>query len=849
MTDEELKNLPKEKFVLVNENKKLRDKELVTKPVGFFMDAMHRFAKNKGSIVGAIVIGVLVLYAIIAPIISPYTVSYNDTYYRYVLPKLFNNENIDFLDGATNKTLNEATFIYYYSMGVETHHNSIKRQEYKKNEDTNMYSFRLDSYQSVGNVFKNVSSQEYARIQEYQDENNVQIIYPITDVSKRPAAKQDTGNANYWYETELNGSISAPINYTVNEDGTITYSDIYLPYIASSFSSSKSVKDACYVKVNKNSAGKYIIQLLQKNIVEDENGEKKTEVVDIGFITIGRRSDSDFAYLEADKEDASGFEFDTVNQTFVLSSTGHVDASKDGNYIFALNAASGSTANLVSEDKLSSSDYIPLKLYDLDNNLTNPSEDPETLYNFGGIRYGTANEQSVYVSGLTNEGAGISSGSDKAASLVFTDNGSGGFTLKTSQKPVKYLAFSVTGNDANIVGASMANASEFKFDASKKAIYTEINTFADASLNGTYYVACHVDFASDSNQSNVSSLLLAKEADIDADLYTDYMKVYNTVSFENPVDEVTSGESYRLFGKIGQLTQSFYCLDGNFTGDNYFSKMRIEGENEYLYSYAIAKKGGFYEVRINYYEYYRFYHKAILHDRISEPYFLFGTTNYGQDIFTCLASGARFSFIMAIIVALVNMIVGAIYGALEGYYGGKVDLIMERIVEILSAVPFMIVITLLKYHMGRSSQALILFIAFFLTGWIGMSGTVRMQFYRFKNQEYVLASRTLGAKDPRIMFKHIFPNALGTIITSCVLIIPSMIFSETSLSYLGIINLNSGNMTSVGTLLAAGQPFLVSYPHMILFPAIFISLLMLCFNLFGNGLRDAFNPSLRGTED
>ena len=215
----------------------------------------------------------------------------------------------------------------------------------------------------------------------------------------------------------------------------------------------------------------------------------------------------------------------------------------------------------------------------------------------------------------------------------------------------------------------------------------------------------------------------------------------------------------------------------------------------------------------------------------------------------CLASGARFSFIMAIAVAVVNMVVGAIYGALEGYYGGKVDLIMERIVEILSAVPFMIVITLLKYHMGKQSQALILFIAFFLTGWIGMSGTVRMQFYRFKNQEYVLASRTLGAKDPRIMFKHIFPNALGTIITSSVLIIPGMIFSETSLSYLGIINLNSGSMTSVGTLLAAGQPFLVSYPHMILFPAIFISLLMLCFNLFGNGLRDAFNPSLRGTED
>jgi oligopeptide transport system permease protein len=130
-----------------------------------------------------------------------------------------------------------------------------------------------------------------------------------------------------------------------------------------------------------------------------------------------------------------------------------------------------------------------------------------------------------------------------------------------------------------------------------------------------------------------------------------------------------------------------------------------------------------------------------------------------------------------------------------------------------------------------------------------MASRTRMQFYRFKNQEYVLAARTLGATDKRIMFKHIFPNAIGTLVTSCVLVIPGMIFSETSLSYLGIINLESGNITSVGTLLAKGQGFLMEYPHMIFPPAVFICLLMLSFNLFGNGLRDAFNPSLRGSED
>jgi oligopeptide transport system permease protein len=160
----------------------------------------------------------------------------------------------------------------------------------------------------------------------------------------------------------------------------------------------------------------------------------------------------------------------------------------------------------------------------------------------------------------------------------------------------------------------------------------------------------------------------------------------------------------------------------------------------------------------------------------------------------------------------------------------------------------MIVITLLKYHL-KTSHVIILFISFFLTGWIGMAGRTRMQFYRFKNQEYVLVARTLGARDRRIMFKHIFPNAIGTLITGSVLVIPGVIFSETSLSYLGIINLESGNMTSVGTLLSNGQAALYNFPHIILFPSLFISLLMLSFNLFGNGLRDAFNPSLRGSEE
>jgi len=287
-----------------------------------------------------------------------------------------------------------------------------------------------------------------------------------------------------------------------------------------------------------------------------------------------------------------------------------------------------------------------------------------------------------------------------------------------------------------------------------------------------------------------------------------------------------------------------------------YNSLRIEGEDgiqedgkTYYYAYGRKVDGGV-EVRAEYYEYYTYQHTEVKKDGIAEPSFIFGTTQTGKDIFACLAYGARFSFVFATIVALANFIVGVIWGSISGYCGGKIDLCMERFAEILGSVPSMIVITLLKYHMGATSQTLVLFIAFFATGWIGMAGRTRMQFYRFKNQEYVLAARTLGARDSRIMFKHILPNGLGTIVTSVALVIPSMIYSETSLSYLGIINLEAGDTTSVGTLIAAGQQSIMAdAAYVALFPCLFLILLMLSFNLFGNGLRDAFNPSLRGTED
>ena len=250
-----------------------------------------------------------------------------------------------------------------------------------------------------------------------------------------------------------------------------------------------------------------------------------------------------------------------------------------------------------------------------------------------------------------------------------------------------------------------------------------------------------------------------------------------------------------------------------------------------------------FKVRVLYYNYY-------VYRNGFEPYYLLGTDSQGYDMALRLAGGIKLSLLVAVCVSVINFVIGALYGAVEGYYGGWVDIFMDRISEILGGVPFIVVATLFQIHLSQKVGPVVsLLFAFVLTGWLGTAYRVRTQFYRFKNQEYVLAARTLGARDRRIIWKHIFPNSLGTIITSSALVIPGVISSESMLSFLGIVKLGSAGVTSLGTLLADASSIWTDYPHLMICPAIVLSLLMICFNLFGNGLRDAFNPSLRGVED
>ncbi|MBQ8511290.1 MAG: ABC transporter permease [Clostridia bacterium] len=326
----------------------------------------------------------------------------------------------------------------------------------------------------------------------------------------------------------------------------------------------------------------------------------------------------------------------------------------------------------------------------------------------------------------------------------------------------------------------------------------------------------------------VYPLIANNEYTIDS---TDANYWYKTSAKGDPITIDANGNVKEIKYKEGMVLEDNYKRDAD--GNPIY----------YEYTGGGTQETAQYKVRVLYYNYY-------LYNNGFEPEYLFGTDSQGYDLSLRMAGGIRLSMIVAVCVAAINLTLGAMYGAVEGYYGGAVDIIMERISDILSGVPFIVVATLFQMHLAqRVGVVPSLLFAFVLTGWIGTASRTRTQFYRFKSQEYVIAARTLGAKDRRIIWKHIFPNSLGTIITASVLVIPGVINSESMLSYLGIVKLGGVETTSLGTLLSDASALWINYPHLMIYPAVILSLLMICFNLFGNGLRDAFNPSLRGVEE
>ncbi|MBM7647545.1 oligopeptide transport system permease protein [Bacillus ectoiniformans] len=225
---------------------------------------------------------------------------------------------------------------------------------------------------------------------------------------------------------------------------------------------------------------------------------------------------------------------------------------------------------------------------------------------------------------------------------------------------------------------------------------------------------------------------------------------------------------------------------------------------------------------------------------VKESYW-FGTDDLGRDLWTRTWYGTRISIYIGVLAAVIDFIIGIAYGGISGFYGGRVDNIMQRIIEILMGIPHLIVVILfiLIFEPGIFSITM----AMVITGWVSMARIVRGQFLKLKNQEFVLASRTLGASNSRLIWKHLMPNVMGPIIVTTMFTIPSAIFTEAFLSFIGL-GIRPPE-ASLGSLVNDGFKSLQVYPHMLIIPSVIISLLILSFNLLADGLRDALDPKMR----
>ena len=219
----------------------------------------------------------------------------------------------------------------------------------------------------------------------------------------------------------------------------------------------------------------------------------------------------------------------------------------------------------------------------------------------------------------------------------------------------------------------------------------------------------------------------------------------------------------------------------------------------------------------------------------------FGTDDLGRDIFVRAWMGARISLFIGITAAVIDLIIGVAWGSIAGLAGGRVDDIMMRIADVLTAVPYLLVVIILLVVLQPGLLPMI--IALSITGWVNMARIVRGEVLSIKSREYVLAARTLGANTTHIIMKHLVPNALGAILVTMTLTIPSAIFTESFLSYLGLGVPQP--MASWGTMASDGNNALDTAPWRLIFPAILISVTIFAFNAVGDGLRDALDPKLR----
>lgn len=741
MTDKE-KNLgkvdesiDKSKFEFVQKEEKIYDKKFQTKPIGYFKDAMIRFAKNKTNVFATVVLSLLILFSIVIPSIDPKAEPIAndqiDSQISHLPPRIPWLEKLGIADGTASYEDVPASYDNPY---IDEEGNPI-----------------LDS---EGNVLY-LPTGEFSEFIEPNSLSN----YTLSCTDREETCEGGTVQWSKQYRTKPVAAYVTQREITTNVEGL--EEEVFTRMTLGSIFSPSEVLIS--VNIDENNP-------LNENILDGTaafkvyfqiQDEDATSVNDLQMILVFDSSDaSTYDNYDAatglytvDIKDNENLGFNTEKYRVVLSYESDTLDSAVLDY-FSISARSG---NFIYGEQ-------------------SPEDSPEDKY----LVYDQGFELSKY-----------------SLATDFTD-------IVDGTPVLRY------GGNILRIGGQRLNAS-YTVDAYSRA-FGPVFRFLEGSTFQEYMSTCTYEDGT--------------PFDIDA---------FNAKILANPQNPNVS----EFYGRMGENCPIYEFLAIN---DTVVIIDQTTGQ-------PTGDVKASYDVYLNY---------RVVADYDELPYYFFGTSAAGYDMFNLVWIGLRTSLLIGLFVSAINIAIGIVYGAISGYYGGQVDIIMQRFAEIIGRIPWLVTLSIFMAYFEAGFTSLILILI--VTGWIGVSAVTRTQFYRYKGREYVLASRTLGAKDGRLIFRHILPNGIGTIITSSILLIPTVIFSEATLSYLGF-GIGHGQSfklfgiealelsgVSIGVLLNDGRNKLQNFPHLTIFPAIIISILMITFNMFGNALRDAFNPALRGSE-